>query len=97
MLGANPFLVDLFDQGHDELGLDHNGVVLPIAVHHVHGVEPIPPASGNMDHGPHIPHSLHQRGVLPFGITDKNIVLGVQHQKGHQLLGREGLARAGNA
>ena len=50
-----------------------------------------------MDHGTHISHGLHQRGVLPFGITYKNIVLGVQHQEGHQLLGREGLARAGNA
>ena len=79
MLGTNPFLVDLLDQGHDELGLDHNGVVLPIAVHHVHGVEPIPPACGNMDHGTHIPHGLHQRGVLPFGIADKNIILSVQH------------------
>ena len=94
MLGTNPFLVDLLDQGHDELGLDYNGVVLPIAVHHVHGVEPIPSACGNMDHGTHIPHGLHQRGIFPFGIADKNIVLGVQHQEGHQLLGREGLAGA---
>ena len=50
-----------------------------------------------MDHGTHIPHGLHQRGVLPFGIADKNIVLGVQHQEGHQLLGGEGFAGAGNA
>ena len=47
-----------------------------------------------MDHGTHIPHGLHQRGIFPFGIADKNIVLGVQHQEGHQLLGREGLAGA---
>ena len=50
-----------------------------------------------MDHGTHIPHGLHQRGVLSFGIADKNIILGVQHQEGHQFLGGEGLAGARNA
>ena len=49
-----------------------------------------------MDHGTHIPHGLHQRGVLPFGVTYQNIVLGVQHQEGHQLLGGEGLAGTGD-
>ena len=49
-----------------------------------------------MDYGTHIPHGLHQRGVLPFGVTYQNIVLGVQHQEGHQFLGGEGLAGAGD-
>ena len=97
VLGADTLLVDLLDQGHDELGLDHDGVILSVAIHHVHGVEPVMPTCGNVDHGTHIPHGLHQRGVLPFGITDKNIIIGAQHQEGHQLLGGEGLAGTGNA
>ena len=97
VLGANTFFVDLLDQGHDELGFDNNGVVLPVAVHHVHGVEPIPPACGNVDHRAYIAHGFYQRGVLAFGIAYQNVVLGVQHQEGHKLLGREGFARAGNA
>ena len=96
MLGADTLLVDLLDQGHDELGFDNNGVVLPVAVYHVHGVEPVPPTSGNVDHGTHIAHGFYQRGILAFGITYQNVVLGVQHQEGHKLLGGEGFAGAGD-
>ena len=97
VLGADTLLVDLLDQGHDELGLDHDGIVFSIAIYHVHGIKPVPSSSGNVNHGAHIAHGLYQRGVLTFGIADQNIILGVQHQKGHKFLGREGLAGTGNA
>ena len=93
----NALLVDLLDQRHDELRLHHNGVVLPIAVNHIHGVQPVPASGRNSDNRSEIAHRLHQRRILAFGVADQDIVIGVQHEEGNQLLGREALAGAGNA
>ena len=51
-----------------------------------------------MEHRANIrPHRLHQGDELGLGIADQNIIIGVQHEKGDQLLCTEGFAGAGNA
>ncbi len=42
-------------------------------------------------------HRLHQRRKLPLRVADQNIIVGVEHEEGDQLLGVEGLTGAGNA
>ena len=97
MLRADALLVDLLDQRHDELRLHHAGVVFTVAVNHIHGVQPVPASGRNSDNRSEIAHRLHQRCILAFRVADENIVVGIQHKEGNQLLGREALAGAGNA
>ena len=96
MLGTHTFLVNLLDEGHDELRFYDNGVVFTVTIYHVHGIQPVPPTCGNMNHRANVAHCLHQRGVLAFRITHKNIILGVQHQECHKLLCAERLSGTRN-
>ena len=98
VLRPDAVLVDLFHQRHDKLRLLHNRVVLAVALHHIHGVEPVLAACRHMDDRADVlAHSLHQRGKLALRVADQNIVVGVEHEEGDQLLGIERLAGAGDA
>ena len=98
MLGTDAILVDLLHQGHDKLAFFNNGVVLAVALHHIHGVQTIPAPCSHMDHCADVAaHCLHHWGKFSFRITDQNVVLGIENQKGNQFLCGEGLAGTGYA
>ena len=98
VLRANAVLVDLLHQRHDKLRFLHNRVVLAVTLHHIHGVQTVFAACGHADDCADVAaHRLHQRGELALRVTDENIIIGVEHKKGNQFLGREGLAGTGNA
>ena len=98
VLRPDAVLVDLLHQRHDKLRLLDNRIVLAVALHHIHGVEPVLAACGHMnDRADVLSHSLHQRGKLALRVADQNIIVGVEHEEGDQLLGVEGLTGAGNA
>ena len=97
MLRADALFVDLLDQRHDELRLYDNGVVFTVPVHHVHGIEPISATGRHTDHRAETTHSFNKRCVFSLGVTDQNVIVGVQNEEGNQLLCRERLTRAGNA
>ena len=89
--------VDALHQRHDKLRLHHNGVVLAVAVHHIHGVQTVFPASGHPDHGADIAHRFNERGVLPLRVCYENIIVRVENEERDFLLDTERLAGAGNA
>ena len=95
LVSAHAGLVDLLDEGHDELALGSDGVLIAITVHHVHGVDAVGTVGGALDHGSL--ESPGQRGVLTLGVTDENIRVRGQDERHNEELGKEGLAGAGNA
>ena len=93
MLGTDAILVDLLHQGHDKLAFFNNGVVLAVALHHIHGVQPVPAPCGHMDHCADVAaHCLHHWGKFPFGVTDQNVVLGIENQESNQFFRRKRFA-----
>ena len=70
VLRADALLVDLLDEGHDELGLYDNGVVFTVPVHHIHGVQSVSAAGRHTDHRAEIAHSFNKRRVFSLGVTD---------------------------
>ena len=71
VLRPDAVLVDLLHQRHDKLRLLDNRVILAVALHHIHGVEPVLTACRHMDDRADIlAHSLHQRGKLALRIAD---------------------------
>ena len=96
VLRADALLVDLLDQRHDELRLYNNGVVFTVPIHHVHGVEPVSAAGRHTDHRAEIAHSFNKRRVFSLGVTDQNIIVGVQNEEGDQFLCRERLTGTGD-
>ena len=98
MLRTDTVLVNLLHKGHDELALFHDGVLLSVAVHHIHGVQTVLSARAEVEHRADIiAHRFDQRRELTLRIADQNIVFGVQHEEGNKLLGGKGFAGAGNA
>ena len=89
VLRSDALLVDLLDEGHDELRLYNNGVVFTVPVHHVHGIEPVSAAGRHTDHRAETAHGFNKRRVFSLGVTDQNIIVGVQNEEGDQLLCRE--------
>ena len=97
MLRADTGLIDLLHKGHDELRFLHNGVVLAVAVHHIHGVQTIFAACRHMNDGRRfLAQSRRQRTKFVFGIADQHIISGVENEKSDQLLGAERFARTGH-
>ena len=96
MLRADAFLVNLLNEGHDELRLYDNRIVLAVAVNHIHGVQPVSAAGRYADHRAEIAHRFNKRSILTFGIADQNIIISIQHEEGNQFLCRERLTGAGN-
>ena len=96
MLRADALLVDLLDQRHNELRLYDNGVVFTVPVHHIHGIQSVSAAGRHTDHRAEIAHSFNKRRVFSLGVTDQNIIVGVQNEEGDQLLCRERLTGAGD-
>ena len=94
-MSAHAGLVDLLDEGHDKLALGSDGVLVAVAVHHIHGVNAVGAVGRALDHGAF--ESLGQRGVLTLGIADKNIRIRGQDEGHNEELGKEGLAGAGDA
>ena len=45
VLRSHAFLIDLLDQGHDELRLHYDRIVLSVAVYHIHGIQTVPASS----------------------------------------------------
>ena len=97
MLRADAFLVNLLNEGHDELRLYDNRIVLAVAVNHIHGVQSVSATGRYADHRAEITHCFNKRRVFTFRIADQNIIISIQHEKGNQFLCRERLAGAGNA
>ena len=99
LLRADAAVVDLLQQRQDELALCDKRIAVGVAValHHIHGIEPVLASCGNTDNGAVVAHRLDHRGILAFGVADDNVVIGVQHQEHHELLSRERLAGTGNA
>ena len=87
-------LVDLLDEGHDELGFFHDGVLLAVALYHIHGIQTIFATRSHVDHRSIFSaQRLTQRSKFVLRIANQNIIVGivrVQHQKGNQLFGAEG-------
>ncbi len=99
LLRADAAVVNLLQQGQNELALGDKRIAVgvTVALHHIHGVEPILAACGDTDNGAVVAHRFDHRSILAFGITDDDVVIGVQHQEHHELLCREGLAGTRNA
>ena len=96
VLGTHTVLVDLLDQGHDELGLNHNGVALTVTVNHIHGVQLVL-ATGFQGNDRGIgTQGLNQCAVLVFRVTDQDFILRGKQNVCNLLFGEEGLACAGN-
>ena len=89
VLRADAFLVDLLNQRHDELRLYDNRIVLTVAIYHIHSVQPVSASGRNTDHRAEIAHCFNKRCILTFGVTDQNIIIGIQHEEGNQFLCRE--------
>ena len=92
MLGTNTVLVDLLDQGHDELGLDHNGVTLAVTVNHVHGVQLVLATGFQRNNRGIGTQGRNQCAVLVFRVTDQDFILGGKQNISNLLFGEEGLA-----
>ena len=101
MLRPHAALVDLLDEGHDKLALFHDGVLLTVALHHIHGVEAVLAACHQMGHRRFLPaQGFDECAKFSLRVTDQDVVIcviWVEHKKRDQLLGAEGLARAGDA
>ena len=97
LLGANALLVDAPHQGHDKLRFHHDGVVLAVAVHHIHGVQAVFAASGHPDNAAQAVHRFNEGGVLPLRVCYENIIVRVENEERDFLLDTERLAGAGNA
>ena len=97
MLGAYAFGVNALYQRHDELRLHHNGVVFAVAVHHIHGVEPVFPPSGHPDHAPHTVHGFNEGGVFSLRVCYENVIIRIENEEHNFLFHTERLAGAGNA
>ena len=97
VLGAYAFGVNALYQRHDELRLHHNGVVFAVAVHHIHGVEPVFPPSGHPDHAPHTVHGFNEGGVFSLRVCYENVIIRIENEEHNFLFHTERLAGAGNA
>ena len=79
LLRPHAVFINLLHQRHDKLRFFHNGVVLAIPVHHIHGVQPVFSARRHTDNGGNIAaQRLHKRGKFALRIADQNIIVGVQ-------------------
>ena len=94
LLGAYALGVDALHQGHDKLRLHHDGVVLAVAVHHIHGVQAVFPASGHPDHGAQVAHRFNEGRVLPLRVCYENIIVRVENEERDFLFHAERFARA---
>ena len=75
----------------------HDGVVLAVAVHHIHGVQAILAARRHMNDGRRFfAQSRRQRTKFVFRIADQHIIGGVENKESDQLLGAERFARTGH-
>ena len=101
MLRPHAALVDLLNEGHDKLALFHDGVLLTVALHHIHGVEAVLAACHQMGHRRFLPaQGFDECAKFSLRIANQDVVIGiirVEHKKRDQFLGTEGLARAGHA
>ena len=97
LLGTHTFGVDALHQGHDKLRLHYNGVVFAVAVHHIHGVEPVFPTSGHPDHSAQTVHSFNERGILTLRVRNQNVIIRIENEEHNFLFHTERLAGAGNA
>ena len=98
MLRPHAALVDLLDEGHDKLALFHDGVLLTVALHHIHGVEAVLAARHQMGHRRFFSaQGFDQCAKFSLRVTDQDVVIGiirVEHEECNQLFGTEGLASA---
>ena len=97
LLGPHAVGVDALHQGHDKLRFHHNGVVLAVAVHHIHGVQAVFPASGHPDNAAQAVHRFNEGGVLSLRVCDKNIIVRIENEERDFLLDTEGLPGTGDA
>lgn len=98
VLGADTVLVDLFHQGHDELRLLHQGIVLAVALDQIQSVQPVLAASGDVEHAAYIRgNALDERLVLVFRVAYEDLVVRIEDELKDHLLDEEGLAAAGDA
>ena len=101
MLRPHAALVDLLDEGHDKLALFHDGVLLTVALHHIHGVEAVLAACHQMGHRCFLPaQGFDECAKFSLRVANQDVVIcviRVEHEERDQLLGAEGLARAGDA
>ena len=75
----------------------HDGVVLAVAVHHIHGVQAVFAACRHMNDGRRfLAQSRRQRTKFVFRIADQHIIGGVENKESDQLLGAERFARTGH-
>ena len=96
MLGTNAVLVNLLNQGHDELGLNHDGVTLTVTVNHIHGVQLVLATGFEGNNRGIGTQRRYQCAVFVLRVTDQNLILGGQQNIGDLLFGEEGLACTGN-
>ena len=98
LLRANACFINLLYKGHDKLRFLHNGIVLAVAVYHIHCVQAILAACRHMNNGCRfLAQSRRQCAELVFRVADQHIVLGVENQKSDKLFCGKGFARTGNA
>ena len=97
MLGAYTLLVDLLHQGHDELGLGYQRIILAVTGNHEHGIQSIPATGMEPNDGCHFfSQGFHQRHIFTFRIANQNIIIGGQNQNHDLQFGDKGLTGTGN-
>ena len=98
MLRPHAALVDLLNKRHDKLALFHDGVLLAVALYHIHGVEAVLAARHQMGHRRFFsPQGFDQCAKFSLWIANQDVVIGiirVEHKERNQLFGAERLARA---
>ena len=79
LLRPHAVFINLLHQRHNKLRFLHDGVVLAISVHHIHGVQTVFSARRHTDNGGNIAaQRLHKRGKFALRIANQYIVVGVQ-------------------
>ena len=101
MLRPHAALVDLLDEGHNKLRLLHNGILLAVTLHHIHGIELVFSACHQVGHRSlFAAQGFHQCAKLALRVTNEDFIIGVigmEHKEGDQLFHRKRFSRAGNA
>ena len=76
MLRPHAALVDLLDEGHDKLALFHDGVLLTVALYHIHGVEAVFAACHQMGHRRFLPaQGFDECAKFSLRVTDQDVVI----------------------
>ena len=79
--------VDALHQGHDELGLGCDGILLAVAGNHEHHIQSIPATGVEPDNGCRLTaESFHDGNIFSLRVADQNVIIRGQNQNQDQKL-----------